>query len=150
MEEQAMLAHLKINDLMTHDVISVSSGAKLSAAQQIMQEFGIRHLPVVDHGKLVGIISKGDIREAKPSDASTLTVWEANYLWDRIEVREVMTKQVVTVEGEQPFVDALKVMVARKFSSLPVVREGVLVGILTETDIFNKLIALAEAELAHA
>jgi CBS domain-containing protein len=145
-----MLAQLTVNDLMTHDVISVSSGAKLSAAQQIMQEFGIRHLPVVDHGNLVGIISKGDIREAQPSDASTLTVWEANYLWDRIDVRETMTKTVVTVEAKQPLVDALKVMVARRFSSLPVVREGVLVGILTETDVFNKLIALAEAETVHA
>jgi CBS domain-containing protein len=145
-----MLAQLTVNDLMTHDVISVSSGAKLSAAQQIMQEFGIRHLPVVDHGKLVGIISKGDIREAQPSDASTLTVWEANYLWDRIDVRETMTKNVVTVEANQPLVDALKVMVARRFSSLPVVREGVLVGILTETDIFTKLIALAEAETVQA
>lgn len=146
-EEVGMLAEMKVSDLMTRDVISVMPDAKLNAAQEIMEEYGIRHLPVVEHGRLVGIISKGDIREAKPSDATTLSVWEVNYLWDTIHVRQVMTTTVLTVDADQPLVDALKLMVARKFSSLPVVREEMLVGILTETDIFNKIIALAEREL---
>lgn len=141
-----MLAELKIGDLMTRDVISVMPDAKLSAAQEIMKEYGIRHLPVVEHGRLVGIISKGDIREAKPSDATTLSVWEVNYLWDTIQVKQVMTTKVLTVAPEQSLLEALRLMVARKFSSLPVVTDGMLVGILTETDIFNKLIAMAERE----
>jgi CBS domain-containing protein len=141
-----MLAELKIGDLMTRDVISVMPDAKLSAAQEIMKEYGIRHLPVVEHGRLVGIISKGDIREAKPSDATTLSVWEVNYLWDTIQIKQVMTTKVLTVAPEQTLLEALRLMVARKFSSLPVVTDGMLVGILTETDIFNKLIAMAERE----
>mgnify|MGYP001202588893 CR=1 FL=1 len=145
-----MLAELTIGELMTRDVISVLPDAKLNAAQEIMEEYGIRHLPVVEHGKLVGIVSKGDIREARPSDATTLSVWEVNYLWDTIKVREVMTEKVLIVSPEQPLLEALRLMVARKFSSLPVVTDGVLVGIITETDIFNKLIALGESEQVTA
>ncbi len=145
-----MLAELTIGELMTRDVISVLPDAKLNAAQEIMEEYGIRHLPVVENGRLVGIISKGDIREARPSDATTLSVWEVNYLWDTIKVREVMTEKVLTVSPDQPLLDALRLMVARKFSSVPVVTDGVLVGIITETDIFNKLIALGESEKVTA
>jgi CBS domain-containing protein len=145
-----MLAQLKVNDLMTRDVVSVTPEAKLPEAKSVMKEFGIRHLPVVSHGKLVGIISSGDIREAAPSDATSLSVWELNYLWESIPVQDVMTAKVVTVEAEEPLLDALRLMVARKFSSVPVVREGILVGILTETDIFNKLIALMERDLVQA
>jgi len=145
-----MLSKLKIGEMMTRDVISVLPEAKLSAAQEIMEEYGIRHLPVVEHGKLVGIISKGDIREARPSDATTLSVWEVNYLWDTLKVREVMTTKALTVSPDQPLIEALRIMVARKFSSLPVVTDGALVGIITETDIFNKLITLIEGEVTPA
>jgi CBS domain-containing protein len=145
-----MLSQLKVSDLMTQSVISAQPDSKLSTAKGLMKEFGIRHLPVVEHGRLVGIISSGDIREAAPSDATTLSVWELNYLWDKITVGEVMTHKVISVDADEPFVDALRLMVARKFSSLPVVRQDVLVGILTETDVFHKIIALAEAELVQA
>ncbi|MCA9904920.1 MAG: CBS domain-containing protein [Anaerolineae bacterium] len=145
-----MLTELKIGDMMTNDVISVLPEAKLNAAQEIMEEYGIRHLPVVEHGKLVGIVSKGDIREARPSDATTLSVWEVNYLWDTLKVKEVMTTKVLTVSPDQPLIEALRIMVARKFSSLPVVTDDVLVGIITETDIFNKLITLIEGETTPA
>ncbi|MBE0689100.1 MAG: CBS domain-containing protein [Anaerolineae bacterium] len=145
-----MLSQLQIGELMTRDVISVLPEAKLSAAQEIMEEYGIRHLPVVEHGKLVGIISKGNIREARPSDATTLSVWEVNYLWDTLKVKEVMTTKALVVTPEQPLIEALRIMVAHKFSSLPVVTDGVLVGIITETDIFNKLIALIEGEATPA
>lgn len=136
--------------MMTRDVISVLPEAKLSAAQEIMEEYGIRHLPVVEHGKLVGIISKGDIREARPSDATTLSVWEVNYLWDTLKIKEVMTTKALTVSPDDMLIEALRIMVARKFSSLPVVTDGVLVGIITETDIFNKLITLIEGEATPA
>jgi CBS domain-containing protein len=145
-----MLAELRISDLMTHDVLSVKPEAKVGEAKAVMKEFGIRHLPVVSDNKLVGIVSSGDIREAAPSDVTALSVWEVNYLWDQIRVQDVMTKKVLTVEIDEPLVTALRLMVARKFSSVPVVRQGVLVGILTETDIYNKIIALAEAEQMRA
>jgi CBS domain-containing protein len=145
-----MLAELKVSELMTSDVVSVMPEAKVSEAKAVMKEFGIRHLPVVAHGRLVGIVSSGDIREAAPSDATTLSVWEVNYLWDTIHVKDVMTDKVITVEADEPLLDALRLMVARKFSSVPVVRQGVLVGILTETDIFNKLIALMERDMVRA
>lgn len=145
-----MLAELLVSELMTRDVVSVAPEAKVTEAKAVMKEFGIRHLPVVSHGRLVGIVSSGDIREAAPSDATTLSVWELNYLWDKISVKEVMTENVITVDADEPLLDALRLMVARKFSSVPVVRQGVLVGILTETDIFNKLISLIEREAVRA
>ena len=145
-----MLYQITVGDLMSRDVVSVSPNAKLTDAIALMKEFGIRHLPVVEHGKLVGIVSRGDIREAKPSDVTSLSVWEINYLWEQLSVRDVMTKEVITVEPDQHLLHTLRVLMARHFSSLPVVRDGELVGIITETDIFQKFASLIEAELVRA
>jgi CBS domain-containing protein len=126
---------------MTSLVLSVSPNTSISSAHQIMKENGIRRLPVVENDQLVGIITLGDVREASPSDATTLSIWELNYLWAQLTVEKVMTRQVITVAPEDLIIDAAALMLERKIGGLPVVdAKGNLVGILTESDIFRMLV----------
>jgi CBS domain-containing protein len=130
---------------MTTPVISVAPAAPIRAAYNLMKDTGIRHLPVLSKDELVGILSIGDVREASPSDATTLSVWEMNYLWDKLTVERVMTTKVLTVNLNEPLVNAVRLMLEHKFSSLPVVDENHhLVGILTESDVFRLVIAESE------
>jgi acetoin utilization protein AcuB len=147
LEERIMFDKLTVRECMTPVVVSISPYENINTAYNIMREYGIRHLPVVEQAKVVGIISSGDVREARPSDATSLSIWEVNYLWEKIRVNEAMTQKVVTVGADAILIDAIKLMVAHKFSSLPVVVDDRLVGILTETDIFNLIIESTEKAL---
>jgi acetoin utilization protein AcuB len=140
-----MFKDIKVKDWMTHPVISVPPDTSVSTAQYQMREMHIRHLPVVDHHRLVGILSLGDLREASPSDATALSIWELNYLWDQLTVEKIMTRKVISVHSDDLVTDVLQMMIDHKFSALPVVDEDrALVGILTETDIFRMVIGLSE------
>jgi CBS domain-containing protein len=106
-----------------------------------MKENGIRRLPVVENDLLVGIITIGDVREASPSDATTLSIWELNYLWAQLTVEKIMTRHVFTVNPDDLILDAAQLMLERKVSGLPVVDSKCkLVVILTESDIFRMLV----------
>lgn len=83
-----MLENVKVSDRMTSPVITVSPLTLISHAHQKMKEYGIRRLPVMEGGKLVGIVTLGDIREASPSDATSLSIWELNYLWSQLTVEK--------------------------------------------------------------
>ncbi|NWG17589.1 MAG: CBS domain-containing protein [Chloroflexi bacterium] len=136
-----MLENVKVSEWMTSPVITVSPSTSISAAHQIMKENGIRRVPVVENDHLVGIITIGDVREASPSDATTLSIWELNYLWAQLTVERVMSRKVKTVSAEQCILDAAQLMLDHKVSGLPVVDEnGKLLGILTESDIFRMLV----------
>lgn len=136
-----MLENVTVKEWMTEPVITVEPRTTISRAHQMMKEHGIRRLPVVDQGKLVGIITVGDVREASPSDATSLSIWELNYLWAQLTVEKVMSRRVLTVKADDAIVDAAQVMLDQKVSGLPVVDEsGTLVGILTESDIFRMLV----------
>ncbi|GIL11592.1 MAG: CBS domain-containing protein [Chloroflexi bacterium] len=136
-----MLENVKVSEWMTSPVITVSPSTSISAAHQIMKENGIRRVPVVENDHLVGIITIGDVREASPSDATTLSIWELNYLWAQLTVERVMSRKVITVSAEQCILDAAQLMLDHKVSGLPVVDEGgKLIGILTESDIFRMLV----------
>lgn len=136
-----MLENVKVSDWMTSPVITVEPGTPLKSAHQIMKERHIRRLPVVSHGRLVGILTIGDIREASPSDATSLSVWELNYLWDQLKVDQVMTRSVVTVTPDASILDAARLMLEKKISGMPVVdAHGAVIGILTESDIFKMLV----------
>jgi acetoin utilization protein AcuB len=144
-----MFNDLKVRDWMTTSVISVSSDTSVAVAQQKMRDLHIRHLPVVDgHSgskKLVGIISLGDLREASPSDATALSIWELNYLWDQLKVEKIMTRSVVIARPDDAIVETLRVMLEHRFGALPVVDvHDQLVGIITEVDIFRMVIGLSE------
>ena len=106
-----------------------------------MKERGIRRLPVVENDHLVGIVTIGDVREASPSDATTLSIWELNYLWAQLTVEKVMTHKVVTIGANQSILDAAEKMLELKISGIPVVDEaGKLIGMITESDVFGMLV----------
>lgn len=136
-----MWANNKVSDWMTAHVITVNPDTPVTVAHHKMKEMGIRRLPVLDHDRLVGIVTIGDIREARPSDATSLTIWELNYLWAQLTVERVMTRNVLTIHPETSIFDAAQIMLDNKVSGLPVVDDsGKLVGMLTESDIFKMVV----------
>ena len=143
-----MLENVKVREWMTSPVISVSPSTPISTAHQLMKDHGIRRLPVVEHDQVVGIITLGDVREASPSDATTLSIWEMNYLWAQLTVEKVMTRRVITVQPDNLLLDIAQIMLDKKVSGLPVVDDhGYLVGIITESDIFRMLVESRTAVL---
>jgi acetoin utilization protein AcuB len=129
-----------VQDWMTRDIITVTSQATLPQARHLMEENGIRHLPVVDDGRLVGIVTWGDIREASASDATALSVYELRYLLDALTVGYIMTPHPITVTPHTTVARAAQILLERKIGCLPVVRHGKLVGIITESDIFRLVV----------
>jgi len=130
---------MRIKDMMTKNPITVESEALVWDAQKLMKENNIRRLPVVDKGKLVGIITKHDLLEASPSPATSLSVFELNYLLSKMKVKDIMKKNPVTVTSDTPFEEALKLGQGKRIGSFPVVDNGKLVGITTESDIIRFL-----------
>jgi len=130
-----------VSDWMTRDVITIAPETSLKEAHDIMNNKRIRRLPVVTHGKVLGIVTLGDIRGAEPSQASSLSVWEMNDLLAKLKVSEIMTHNPATIQQDANIGDAAKFMLENKFSGLPVVDEANhLVGIITESDIFRLVV----------
>lgn len=127
---------------MTPEVVVVTPDTTLPDAHRLMSENEIRRLPVVKNGRLVGIITRGDVRGAEPSEATSLSIWELNYLLARLKVKEIMTPNPVSVAPEATIREAAQLMLDNKISGLPVVDEGKgVVGIITESDIFRLVVS---------
>jgi predicted transcriptional regulator len=142
------LENVKVRDWMTSPVISVQPGTPISSVHQLMKEHSIRRVPVVEHDRVVGIVTLGDVREASPSDATTLSIWEMNYLWAQLTVEKVMSRKLFTVHPEDLILDTAQIMLDKKISGLPVLDDrGYLVGIITESDIFRMLVESRTREL---
>ncbi|MDX2078613.1 MAG: CBS domain-containing protein [bacterium] len=136
-----MLKDIFVKDYMSSTVISVTSDTPITQAHQIMKKNNIRRLPVIDDGNLEGMVTIGDVREASPSGATSLSIWELNYLWSQIKVANIMSKDVLTVRANEPIIHAAKIMYESKVSGLPVVDEvGRVIGVITESDIFRMVI----------
>lgn len=133
---------LYIQDWMTTDVVTVHIDASLPEVHDLMTKYGVRRLPVVnDANQLVGIVTKGDVREARPSSATSLNVWELNYLLSKLRVSEFMSRKLITLAPDTPVVEAARLMLKHKVSGLPVVNaNGNLVGIITESDLFRVMV----------
>ncbi|GAB4443592.1 MAG: hypothetical protein Fur0044_39890 [Anaerolineae bacterium] len=130
-----------VKDWMTRDVVTVSPEMTLPEAHRLMEEKKIRRLPVIEAGKLVGIVTRGDIRGAEPSGATSLSIWEVNYLLAKLKIGEIMTARPVTIAAEETIGEAARLMLEKKISGLPVVDQaGHLVGIITESDIFRLVV----------
>jgi acetoin utilization protein AcuB len=125
-------------DWMTREVITVSPNTSLAEAHKLMTEKGIRRLPVIHDGRLVGIVTLGDVRGAEPAHASSLNLSETDHLLAKLKTFEFMTQRPVTILENASIREAALMMLEKKFSGLPVVDEGNhLVGIITESDIFR-------------
>ena len=142
-----MKKHL-VGDWMTSNVITVGPKASLVDVKRLMSSKRIRRLPVVDKGKLAGIVTLGDVREASPSDATSLSIYELNYLLARLTIDQFMTRSVITVTPFTEIYSAAELMLEHKLGGLPVVANGKLVGIITESDIFRVLVTEARSEMA--
>jgi acetoin utilization protein AcuB len=126
---------MRIRDVMTRNPITVDPETLVLDAQRIMKENNIRRLPVVDKGKLKGIITKHDLLEASPSPATSLSIHELNYLLSKMKVKEIMKKDPITFAPDAPFEEALRLGQEKKIGAFPVVENEKLVGIVTESDL---------------
>ena len=135
-----------VEDRMSRPVITVTKNVPMQDALNLMREENIRRLPIVDsRGQLVGIVTESDLLHASPSQATTLSVWELNYLLSKITLDEIMTSKVVTVTPDTPLEDAARVMADNRIGGVPVVRKGEVVGIITETDLFKVFLEMLGA-----
>jgi acetoin utilization protein AcuB len=120
--------------------ITVGPQDSFRHAMNLIRQRGIRHLPVVEGGRLVGIVTDRDVRQASPSAATSLEVHELHYLLEKIKIRDIMTSEVVTAMPEMPIEAAARLMLTHRIGSLPVLRGMALVGIITETDILSAFV----------
>lgn len=132
-----------VRDQMTSAPITVPPDETVPDALNLMHEKKIRRLPVVDRrGRLVGIITDRDLLHASPSPATSLSVYELNYLLAKLTVDKVMARRVITVPDDSPLEDAARLMADKKIGGLPVLKDGGLVGVITETDVFRAFLEL--------
>jgi len=132
-----------IRNWMTPDPLTVEPDTPMLDAEHLMKANKIRCLPVVKGDKLVGIVTQNDVKAASPSAATTLDVHELVYLLSKIKVKEIMSKNPITIRDEDTVEEAAVVMLRNKVSRLPVMTEkNKLVGIITDTDIFKVLVSL--------
>ncbi len=134
---------MNVGQRMTRNPITITSDTTVPEAQAIMRREKIKRLPVVDkNDKLIGIVTSLDLIHASPSSASSLDIYEMHYLLSKLKVEKVMTKNVITVTEDLPIEEAARIMADNQISGLPVVRGEVLIGIITQTDVFKLFIEL--------
>lgn len=126
-----------IEHVMQTSLITITPKTTLPEALELVRQRGIRHLPVVEYGLLVGIVSDRDLKRAMASSATSLERRELQYLLDKLTVNEIMTRTVITVGRMLPIEEAARLMVREKISALPVTEDGRLIGIVTETDVLD-------------
>ncbi len=134
-----------VGERMSKPVITISPDMPIAEALNMMKVEKVRRFPVVKEGKLLGVVSDKDLLNASPSPVSTLSIWEMNYLLNKISVSEVMVKNVLTVTEDTPIEQAARIMADNKIGGLPVMRDGGVVGIITETDLFKMFLELLGA-----
>ena len=131
----------RVRDIMSSPAITVSPDTTLPAANALMKEKEIRHLPVLEKGRLVGIVSRGDLREASISASINADQYELHFLLNKLTVGKLMTRKVRTVAPDALVVDAADLMTEHKIAGLPVVdADGAVVGIVTESDLLKMLV----------
>jgi acetoin utilization protein AcuB len=132
---------------MTPDVIAISPDMPIAEALEQMRQDNVHRYPVVGKkGKLVGIVTHTDLLYASPSSATSLNVWEVTYMLNQIKVKEVMTKDVITVQEDCPIEDAARLMRDNEIGGLPVMKDDDIVGIITESDLFDVFLELLAAQ----
>ena len=133
-----------VKERMKRDPVTAKKDDSFRYALKLIRKEGIRHLPVLDGKRLVGIVTDRDLRQSAPSPATTLEVHELNYLLERLTIEAIMTKTVITVSPETGLLEAARLLLTHKIGCLPVVEHGDLVGIITEGDMLRALVDLQE------
>jgi acetoin utilization protein AcuB len=132
-----------VRDQMTRNPVTVAASSSVQDALTLMRDRKIRRLLVADaQNKLLGIVSEKDLLYASPSPTTSLSVYEIPYLLSKLTVEKVMTKQVISVSEDSPLEEAALIMADRKIGGLPVITNGSIAGIITETDIFRTFLKL--------
>jgi acetoin utilization protein AcuB len=129
-----------IRDVMTTNVVTIPSSTSIADTKRIMTAHKIERLPVVDKGKLVGIVTARRLDQVSPSRASSLTVWELSYILEKTTVKEIMEKHVVTVSPDMLVEEAVSVAQSNKVGSLVVLEDSRVVGIVTTNDFFYRIV----------
>lgn len=135
-----------VRSRMTVDPVFVSPDDNFHQAMHALRKRGVRHLPVLDRGRLVGIVVEKDLLSNQPSPATTLSLYEIYSLLETLRIRQIMSRPVITVEGDCPLEEAARIMVDNKISCLPVMDGEKLVGIITETDVFRAFVEVLGGE----
>jgi acetoin utilization protein AcuB len=133
---------MNVGRRMSRQVITVQPDTQITKAHKLMAQEKIQQLPVVKNGKLVGIVSERDIVKAYPSSVTTLSVWELTTLLEKIKVKDIMVREVRTVQEDSSIEEAARLMADYKIGSLPVLHGEELVGIITEADLFNIMLEM--------
>lgn len=143
---------MKVRERMTTEVKTVQLDTSLTEAFRIMKESNIRRLPVLDKGKLVGIVTLSDLNHAAPSSATTLSIHELNYILAKTKIKDILPKKqnLVTISPESYIETAARVMRENNVGALPVLEKDELVGIVTETNMFDALIDILGVTKAHS
>jgi len=127
----------RVRDIMAEKVVTISADDSLSTVEDIMTLGGLRHIPVVRGGQLVGVVSQRDLLRASLSNLSSFGQDERRAFLQAVEIRRVMSSPPIVIDADAPAEQAALVMAERKIGCLPVMRKGSLVGILTETDLLR-------------
>ncbi|MBI4278619.1 MAG: CBS domain-containing protein [Armatimonadetes bacterium] len=131
-----------VKDRMTREVATVQAETPIYEALTQMEQRHIRRLPVMRRGRIAGIVTYTDLMRVYPSPASTLTAWEIPHLVMHAPVKEAMTPDPITIHPNAPVEEAARLMRRHKIGGLPVVEDRKLVGIITESDIFEAMVDL--------
>ena len=134
---------MAVKDFMTKRVVYVSPETTVAAAADIMRDKGLRRLPVIEHDKLVGLVTEGTMAEASPSKATSLSIYEMNYLLNKTKVGDIMIKNVLTVSKYASLEDAIYIMLQNKVGVLPVVDNDQISGIITDKDVFRAFLEIS-------
>ena len=134
---------MPVKDFMTKRVVYVSPETTVAKATDMMREQHLRRLPVIENDQLVGLVTEGTIAEARPSKATSLSIYEMNYLLNKTKIRDIMIKDVVTVSKDANLEDAIYMMMQKKIGVLPVVDHGQMSGIITDKDVFRAFLEIS-------
>jgi len=135
-----------VRERMSKQPVTITADVPITEALRIMRENQVRRLPVLDsEGALIGIVSEKDLLYASPSPATSLSIYEMHYMLSRLKVTELMTPDPVTITPDTLLEEAALIMADNKIGGLPVMENGQLVGIITETDIFKVFLELLGA-----
>jgi len=130
---------MRVGDIMSTNVVTVTEDTRVDDARKIMEAHNIRRLPVMKKDKLVGLVTKHMLLEAAPSPATSLNIWEVHYLLAKMTVKDIMVKQPFTIPADMPVEEALQLGQEKGYGTFPVMEDGRLAGMVTESDIVRMM-----------